>query len=543
MSPVSVSTNSDDHLNLEFAQPNVGNCRDNQGYELISMEPVSSIDQALAHYRNGDIEAAIGELRTVTTSQPESALAWDYLGVILRSNKDLDGARHAGAQATRLDPKSAQAWNNFGNTLAALGQDRQAHDCYEQALELLPTYGDAWANKGLLEKRLGQAGEAKQSLTSAAQQFNQSAPTLNTIGNHLFDLESYDAAASCYQQATLIDPQFVNAHNNLGNTHLKCLRLEEAITSYKDALACDANHREAANGLAQCLLLNGNYRDGWAAYETRRATIDVLDNIAPWAGGRLQGKNLLIYTEQGAGDTIQFLRFIKRIPKGNSKTILFCPPDLADLVSQTEGIDQVVCSSANVAADLSVPLMSLPYLLACNDAGDFKMTTPYIEARSPCQITSPNTKIGIVWAGNPNHVNDQNRSTTLDEFAPIVHATNADFYSLQFGPAKAPSANTETSKQIIDLTENISNYADTANLIAALDLVITVDTSIAHLAGAMGKPCWVLLPYVPDWRWLLNTERSVWYPSLKLYRQSKRGIWADVIQRIISELRIAPRHL
>lgn len=496
------------------------------------------LERALELYQQGEINAAIQCLRRLIQSEPADAMVWDYLGVFSRSNNDLPAALDAGTQATNLDPKNPQAWNNLGNTYVALNDDAQAMAAYQRALGLAANYADAWANQGMAEKRAGNTANAIASLSRAAGLLNENAAALNTIANQLFELEAYSEAVSCYLQAVITDPLFSNAYNNLGNTRLKLLEPNSALEAYKNALDLEPDHHDALNGYAQTLLLTGNYGLGWRAYEARRRVDDPETDILPWTGTPLAGKTLLLYAEQGAGDTIQFLRFIKHLKKVTGKVILKCSTSLVALASQVEGLDQVVNMGTTPQADVYAPLMSLPYLLGLAEISNVEISAPYLKMPPPHDLPLTGKRVGLVWAGNPDHINDKNRSLDLTELLPIVSNPAIEFFSLQMGPAKNQLEGLNDPGRIKDLTDTFTTYTDTARAIAGLDLILTVDTSIAHLAGAMGKPCWVLLPFVPDWRWQLGRDDTPWYPSVRLFRQPGHGNWDAVVRSVSEELQI-----
>jgi len=500
------------------------------------MESPQNVERALELYQSGQLDDAIQCLRNLTEKEPANALAWDYLGFFLRANGDLSAALDAGGKATSIQPPSPQAWNNLGNTYAALENDNGAMKSYQRALELASTYADAWANKGLTEKRVGKTNDAIASFVRAASLLGDNPAAQNTIGNQLFELNAYTDAASCYVQAVNQDPLFANAFNNLGNTRLKLLELEPAISAYRSALAIEPDHHDALNGYAQTLLLSGDYDGGWRAYEARRNIEGQKIATPSWTGTGLTGKTLWLYSEQGAGDTIQFLRFVAHLKNTAHKVILSCPASLVTLAAQVDGVDEAVSLGVLPDADLSAPLMSLPFLLGLTEISDVAISTPYLTSPTPSEPKTANNAVGLVWAGNTDHINDINRSLDLADLAPLMSQTAFDFYSLQLGPAKDQLVQLDPKDRITDLTDAISSYADTANVIDGLDLIITVDTSVAHLAGAMGKPCWVLLPYVPDWRWQLSRDGTVWYPSVRLFRQPVRGDWRSVVQSVIEAL-------
>ncbi len=497
------------------------------------MPPPPSPEQALALHHAGNVRAAIDGYRDILCKDPENAAVWQYLAVALRATGDLAGARSAAEKAVKLAPQSASAWNNLGNSRAALADPAAALADYQKALEINPQYADAWANRGLAEKQLGHLSQAITCFEQAAAASDRNAGALNTIGNQLFELHAFDGAITCYRRAVEIDSRFTNAFNNLGNTYLQTLQIGKAIAAYGQALKIDPDHPDAANGYGQSLLLTADYSLGWPAYEARKGEppVEPATGARPWTGQDLVGRTLLLRAEQGMGDTIQFLRFAGAVKKTGATVVLQCPEQLADLARTVDGIDRLCRPGDRTAADFTAPLMSLPHVLGLKDEQAVKMDKPYMSAPRPAVRTARRKQVGLVWAGNPDHINDANRSMDLADLAPIFEISTVDFFSLQMGPAKNQLTPFRPAAGITDVSSRFTSYGDTANTVANLDLLISVDTSLAHLAGAMGKPCWLLLPYVPDWRWQLERPDSPWYPSLILFRQTVRGNWQQPVEQ------------
>lgn len=425
-----------------------------------------------------------------------------------------------------------------GNYYASKGNDAYALSYYQRALDIAPNFADAWANRGMAETRLGLSDPAKTSFIRAAELLPQHPTALNNIGNQLFTLLAFDSAAMCYVWATKADPTFTNAWNNLGNTYLQLLKLDDAICAYEQVIKIDPTHADARNGYAQALLMNGNFDHGWAAYEARFYKPDNPSRRTykskEWTGQNLQGKSILLYAEQGIGDTIQFMRFAHPLKDMGARILIECQKNICELLMAHTIFDQAIpLNGPSPPTDYHAPLMSLPYLLRLTDTADLK-STPYIEIDPLQKQKFEKLRIGLVWAGNPNHVNDGNRSIPLVEFNPLFDRSDIDVVSLQFGPARSQIQHTTL---LDDIGKDLS-FVDWAQAIASLDLLITADTASAHLAGAMGCPCWVLLPFVPDWRWMLHKNSTHWYSSLRLFRQKNRGDWGSVIHDVSLALNI-----
>ena len=348
-------------------------------------------------------------------------------------------------------------------------------------------------------------------------------------------------------------PDLVEAHINLGNARKSQRRVDDAAEAYRRALSLDPANREAHWNFAQVLLLMGRLREGWAEYAWRTKCEEfraVNWNFKQplWDGSDLGGRTVLLYTEQGFGDTIQFLRYLPMVAaQGTDKggdVILHCPPPLTRLFKAAPAADgiQLVTKIGDTPFDLQAPLHGLPGLFATT-LDTIPADVPYLRPPGntpPALETSGGFKVGLVWAGNSKHKNDANRSVGFERFQPLLDIKGVDFYSLQVGERSrdigAPGLSGLDGK-IFDLGKDLGDFADTAAAVGQLDLVITVDTSVAHLAGALGTPVWTLLPWVPDWRWLLDRDDSPWYPTMRLFRQPAAGDWDAVIDEVGAALR------
>jgi ADP-heptose:LPS heptosyltransferase len=297
------------------------------------------------------------------------------------------------------------------------------------------------------------------------------------------------------------------------------------------------------------LLSCGDFINGWKEYEWRlkinaRPSVKEFSQLL-WDGSDISGKTILLYTEQGHGDAIQFIRYVPAVVQRGATIIVECQKELASLFQNVEGIKKVISIGEQLPAfDLHCPLLSLP--LKFNTTLDtIPAEIPYIKVnplstrkwKDKLSDDSSKLKVGLVWAGSQSHKDDRNRSFALNTFAPLAQFDNIVFYSLQKEKGSEQAKKPPEGMKLIDHMEEINDFSDTAALIENLDLVISVDTAVAHLAGAMGKPVWTLLPFVPDWRWLLNREDSPWYPTMKLFRQPSHSDWKSVIHKVAEELR------
>jgi hypothetical protein len=368
----------------------------------------------------------------------------------------------------------------------------------------------------------------------------------NNLGYVLSETRALEEACDCFRRALAINPGSAEAYHNLGCTILETGRWREAIQYTRRAVELDPQCPEGHFALSLALLLTGDFREGWERFESRRACVDVAAHTRPfhrppWSGESAQGKTLLVYAEQGAGDAIQFLRYLPlaQARSGAAEILLECRPELLRLFSSNLG-DNITVRPKDVVAqgghfDLHTPLMSLPY--HTGQVEPLRMIEPYLQADLPLRgqwrerlAAGRALRVGVAWEGNPTHRFDAQRSIASHHLNVLSGVPGVEFHSLQVDPRSPKPANW------IDLTGSITDFADTAALIAELDLVVTVDTSVAHLAGALGRPVWTLLAFMPDWRWGLEGEATPWYPTMRLFRQKQLGDWAEVIQRVSAEL-------
>ncbi len=415
---------------------------------------------------------------------------------------DLPQAIQHYQDSLQFNPFDPRTYNNLGVTLRQQKQPNQAIACYHNALALKPEFADGHYN----------------------------------LANALRDRGDIYAAAYHYRRALAERADNPNAWINLGNTLKEFNALEPAVTTYQRAIALDNNHASAYYNLGYVQLLQGNLEPGFANYE-HRWRVKSFKPPRPyaqplWTGEALQGRTILLYDEQGFGDAIQFSRYIAQVVAQGGRVVLECREPLVPILSTIPGVEQCIPRD-HVLPEFQVhaPLMSLPYILGTAIAS-IPANIPYLTAPKSAALPNLNDQalnIGIVWGGSPTHLNDRQRSCPLALFQEFLTMPNVQLYSLQKGDRVQELQGTEA---IIDLSNPLNDFADTAGAIAQLDLVITVDTAVAHLAGALGKEVWILLPFAPDWRWLLDREDSPWYPTARLFRQPQRGDWISVFAAV-----------
>ncbi|MGI8745838.1 MAG: tetratricopeptide repeat protein [Bryobacteraceae bacterium] len=491
-------------------------------------------------------EEAREALQKSIAIQPQADVLCD-LGTVLFALKQFDDAGAAYERAIQGQPDNPEALYNLGVIRTIQNRTADAMQAYRAALALLPEYPDAHNNLGILLQSAGQLELALDEYRLALACNPDSAEARYNRGFLLQESDRLDEAHDEYRELLRRRPAHFEAHNNLGNTFLALGEPEHATAEYEAALVLNPDHAEAHwnRGIAQLTL--GNLPEGWRDYEWRfrqpRATPRIF-NAPVWDGGPIAGKRILLHAEQGLGDTMQFVRYAAMVKALDSFVILECQRPLLGLLRRMAGpvklIDELVAAGSEFRGmDYQAPLLSLPRLFGTT-LGSIPWPGPYLRAdprliekwaRAIRDVTrSDQLKVGLCWAGNPQHRNDRNRSVPVAEFAALAGLPQVAFFSLQ------KDAETQPELPFLPLPEPLTSFDDTAALIANLDLVISADTSVAHLAGGMGKPVWILLPFAADWRWLMERTDSPWYPSARLFRQTRRKDWAGVLGQVRQEL-------
>ncbi len=462
----------------------------------------------VAHQR-GDQAEAIGLIERARRVDPGKGAYANSLGLVFLAQGRLTEAEASFARATTLDPALAEAHNNLGNVRMRSGDVPAAVAAYERAIGIRPAYAEAHANLGATLRRAGQLVAARQAVERALQ----------------------------------IRPDYVGALCTLGLIRHEQGEYDAALAAYDRALALDPNHATTRANRATLLLLLGRMEEGWREYEWRWRvpgfTTQPRDFAKPaWDGSDLAGRTILIHAEQGLGSAIQFVRYVPLVAARGGRVILECQPPLARLFASLRPAPEVIVQKGEPLPDFAVhaPLMSLPRLLGTT-LESIPNTVPYLAAEADlCALWRERLehvkrpRVGLVWAGNPNHANDRNRSLPARLLAPLLACTGVAFIDLQVGSAGGEAA--ELPESALVSPGRIGDFADTAAIVAELDLVISVDTAVAHLAGALAKPVWLLLPFVGEWRWLRDRTDTPWYPTMRLFRQQSPGDWPGVVDAV-----------
>ena len=510
-----------------------------QYQEILDMNPQhadSSHLLGLVEYQHGNYVKAVERIQQAVLISPEQPVFFNNLGNVLKEMGQLDRSVQAYQRALEIAPDDAEIHNNLGVTLKEMGQLDRSVQSYQRALEIAPDDAEIHNNLGVTLKEMGQLDRSVQSYQQALKINPQYAEAYNNLGNVLKEMERLDESLQAYQKAICIQPQFVEGYYNIGFFFQEQGRLEESVQAHQKAIQIQPDYAEAHINLAITFLLQGQLTAGWKEFEWRRYR--KRDFKRPlWDGTPLNGKSILVYAEQGFGDTIQFVRYIDLLSDTNTIIIVACQPELKSLFKSIDRIDILVTKGEDIPdSDVHVPLLSLPYIFNTN-LDTIPARIPYLypnlKADSVCNLDGNHRlKVGIFWAGRPTHVNDHNRSIDLKWFECLLDIRNCEFFSLQVGVRRDDVKQYRYHHIIKDLGKQFTNFHHTASAILQLDLVISVDTAVAHLAGALGKEVWTLLPFVPDWRWMLDRSDSPWYPSMTLFRQKETGDWSTVFQQI-----------
>jgi Tfp pilus assembly protein PilF len=434
--------------------------------------------------------------------------------------------------------KQPEVSYNLGYALQQLGRLEEALVAFSQAVSLMPDDLDSVMSRGRVRASLGQFEGAAADFAKATRLVPQSPDAWNNLGNVLLDLEREPEAIAAYDKALALRPNFAQVLFNKGKALGALERYTEAAVAYESALALNPQYEEAKWHLSWVKLVLGDFAEGWPLFEARW-TVPQLGNqrrypqLPQWLGKEsIAGKSILLYAEQGLGDTLQFCRYVPLLQSMGAKVSLAVQQPLVSLLAgQWPGV-MVAESFADVSGfDLAIPLMSLPLAL-CTRLETIPAAVPYIQVANATTIAaSDRPRVGLVWSGSAGHKNDKNRSMALSVLAPLFELP-VDWVCLQPDVRERDRAWLAAHPDVVLSQPALSDFAETARVIAGLDWVVTVDTAVAHLAGALGKTVWLLLPTGPDYRWLLERTDSPWYPTARLFRQSTRGDWAGVVQRL-----------
>jgi tetratricopeptide (TPR) repeat protein len=518
------------------------------------MYDMATISEALAiaiqHHNAGRLSAAEQIYRQILAVEPNHADALHLLGVVAHQVGEHEIAVQCIQRAIALNAAEAPFHNNLGTALRALRRNAEAVACCRRAVELNPNYVDAHYNLGNGLKGQGKLDEAIACYRRALELRPDYAEAYNNLGTALNDQGKLDEAAACYHRALELKPNYAEAHNNLGLALHDQGKLDEAVACYGRAIELNPDYADPHLGRALARLLVGDWQRGWPEYQWRWQTKDSTPRHfpqPPWNGESLAAKTILLHAEQGLGDTIQFIRYAPIVKRHGAAVIVECQKPLVGLLEGCAGVDRLVGQGDDLPAfDVHAPLLSVPGILKTSLV-DIPVGIPYLFAK-PALVEFwrkrlaelDGFKVGIAWQGSPAYRGDRFRSIPLRCFAALAQIPGVRLISLQKGAGVEQLAEVCDLFAVTDLSAELDErsgpFMDTAAVMKSLDLVITSDTASAHLAGALGAAVWVALPLAPDWRWLLDRCDSPWYPTMRLFRQTKLGDWQGVFQEIAKAL-------
>lgn len=471
--------------------------------------PKMHLDAGVRFIRQGDLDSAIRAFCTAIKLNSTYSPAYNNLGLALRNAKRFQEAEACFGRAIELNAHDSCAYNNLGLVSMDLGKLQRAEECFQRAIELHPSYP----------------------------------PIYNNLGTVLEERHRFIEAEKAYSYALKLDPQYPEAHYNLGTLLRARKHFQEAEEHLCLAVRLGSNYSEAECSLASFYLLRGDFENGWGMYEKSRPKSYEYEplKIPEWHGEDLTGGSILLGWEYGFGDTIQFVRYAQLVEKLAAKTSLWVQKPLERLIKAAYPHLEVSAGEGppEEKYDYACSLLSLPVIFNTGNE-TIPPPVPYLPAsRSVSAVwqealekidQGKRYRVGVVWAGHPKHLNNKKRSISFAIFRNLLDISQVSWVNLQVGPRAEDLAG--TSGEVINFSAQLVDFMETAGLVETLDLVITVDTAMAHLAGTMGKRTWILLPFDPDWRWQLDREDSPWYPTVRIFRQRKLGDWQEVVARV-----------
>jgi tetratricopeptide (TPR) repeat protein len=484
-------------------------------------------------------ERAIACFERALRIRPDAVELHNNLGTALQDLGRLDEAIACYRNALRLRPDAVEVLDNLGGALRARRQLDAAQACYERALALRPDRVESHIGLGIVLRDRGRLEDAVARYQQALKLAPDHPETRNNLGVALADLGQLKEAIAHYQRALAIRPDCAETRYNLGVALEREGRYGAAIASYERALAVKPDYAPAHLNRALALLLTGEFEQGWKEYEWRfaAARYDRGFGRPLWRGEPLGGRRILIHAEQGFGDTLQFVRYVPAVAERGGTVVLEVPQALVRLVRSVAGASQIVVAGDPLPPfECHCPLLSLPRVF------DTRLTTipnavPYLAPPTEASLAwagrlaaASGLKVGVVWAGTTVGAID------LRLLEPLWKVGGVSWFSLQAGSPAADISSLDGVVDITDLSPWLTDFAETAAAVCQLDMVITVDTSVAHLSGALGRPTWILLPAAADWRWLIEREDSPWYPTARLFRQKRGEDWHGVARAIAAAL-------
>jgi tetratricopeptide (TPR) repeat protein len=508
------------------------------------------IRHGLFFHQQGKLKEAEVLYEQVLRISPNNFDALNFYGVLLAQKKSFLQSLKFLTKASKVNPNNPLCLNNLGITLRELKRFDEALLVFKKAIDIDPYFAEPYSNKGRVLHELKKYEEAILNFDKAIDLRVKSPEPYSNKGISLKALSRFDEALINFNKAISIKPDYFEAYYNRGVIMQELNNLREAFINYHQALKIKPDYADANWNLSLCQLLVGDFIPGFKGYEWRWKVQDHNKGIVGryfsqplWLGVEpLKDKTILLYAEQGLGDTIQFCRYVSLVVQLGAKVILEVQGPLVKLLQNLAGVSQVIATGDKLPEfDYQCPLLSLPLAFGT----EIKSIPPVVshividnETLTKWKIIlgeKTKIRIGIVWSGSTSHKNDHNRSLNLAQLLPYL-PSNVEYVCLQKEVRKVDRVLLGENTQIKYFGDELRDFTDTAALCNLMDLVISVDTSVAHLAGTLGKLTWVMLPFSPDWRWLLDRDDSLWYPSVKIYRQDKIGDWNSLLLKIKKDL-------
>lgn len=541
--------NIDDKLQAAFEYFQKGNleqaelaCKD-----ILQLQPDNSDVLHLLgviSYQQGKHDLAVQYINKSIEADPCNASAYYNLGTVFRENAQLDEAVDSYKKAINIDPANAASYNNLGIALKEKGLIEEAISCYQKALELNPDMIAVYYNMGSISQEKGQFDDALSYYGRAAELDNRNPAVHNSLGLVLKEKGLLDEAISHYQKAVEYGPDNAAFHNNLGIALKETCRLDKAVVHFEKSFNIEPNDTALNQifDISELILQKGDLKKGWSLYWKFNDSYwhEHIPNKPMWNGNEVRGLTIVLQSDAGLGDAIQYVRYAPLVAGRGAKVILNCQKETVSLLKNVKGLNKIVTDITLSQFDLFIPIRRLPLVFGTT-LETIPSDNPYIKAdpelvrkwKEKIRHDRSKLKVGLVWAAGHG---DRNRSCPLELFSPLSELTGLTFYSLQVGEDAGKAKNPPEGMKLVDYTEGIKDFSDTAAIIENLDLTISVDTAVAHVAGALGKPVWTLLPFIVDSRWLLDREDSPWYPTMRLFRQPSPGNWESVIDRVAENL-------
>ncbi|HEY7087346.1 MAG TPA: tetratricopeptide repeat protein [Tepidisphaeraceae bacterium] len=498
------------------------------------------------------VDEAVRHCLRATQLAPQRAEYHVRLCLARQRQGDPHGAVLAGRRAVELAPQMPEAWSNLAVSLASVKKIDEAMEAANRALAMAPDRPEALVNLGFVHQRAERPAEAEAAFRKAIEVGPNYSVAHRNLAALLDGENRIEESAASLERALALQPRDIEGWNNLSTLRRKNRDIAGALAAANKALELGPGHPGAHGNIGLALLAMGDYEKGFPEYEWRwrcdNFTTAPRDFDKPmWDGTDPAGRTIFVHAEQGYGDTIQFVRYVPMLAAQGAKVILEATVPLRALLSSVKGVSKIVVAGVRPPEfDLHIPLLSLPKI--------FKTTLQTVPAEVPYLFPDParlekwkpktaapagHVKVGLVWAGNVKP--DANRTCPFEMLAALATVPEVAFFSLQKGDDAKDALNPPAGMNLVSLSDNLQDFADTAAAMTHMDLILTIDTAAAHLAGALGRPTWALLPWACDWRWLDDREDSPWYPTMRLIRQPKRGDWPSVIARVAADLAKFPR--